>query len=139
MHTLIDLFESAVSRFPENTYLYERQGAVWAKASYSQVRDQIYTFAAGLLSLGAVPGDRIAILAEGRNSWIIGELGLLYVGCCSVPLSIKLSPSEAEFRLKHSGARKIIVSGAVGENNRYQGTPSGSGADHIDGSRFLRK
>lgn len=110
MHTLIDLFESAVSRFPENTYLYEKQGAVWTKASYSQVRDKIYTFAAGLLSLGAVPGDRIAILAEGRNSWIIGELGLLYVGCCSVPLSIKLSPSEAEFRLSHSGARKIIVS-----------------------------
>ncbi|HOP12809.1 MAG TPA: AMP-binding protein [Lentimicrobium sp.] len=110
MHTLIDLFESAVSRFPENTYLYEKQGAIWTKATYSQVRDKIYTFAAGLLSLGAVPGDRIAILAEGRNSWIIGELGLLYVGCCSVPLSIKLSSSEVEFRLKHSGARKIIVS-----------------------------
>ncbi len=110
MNSLIDLFESAVKQYPDNTYLYEKQDGKWTQTTYSQVRDKVYAFGAGLLSLGVNPGDRIAILAEGRNPWIISELGLLYIGACSVPLSIKLTPAEAEFRINHSGASRIIVS-----------------------------
>ena len=33
-------------------------------------------FAAGLISLGVQKGDKVALLSEGRNAWIIGELGI---------------------------------------------------------------
>jgi len=110
MDTLLDLLETAADRFPGNTYLYEKRGDEWTKTSYAGTREQVYAFGAGLLSLGVKPGDRIAILSEGKNSWIIGELGILSAGCCSVPLSIKLSPAEVEFRLSHSEARMALVS-----------------------------
>ena len=66
---------------------------------------------AGLVALGIERGDRVAILAEGCNNWIISELGLLYAGAVSVPLSIKLEEAnDLMFRLKHSDSKLIFVS-----------------------------
>ncbi|MCL1821951.1 MAG: AMP-binding protein, partial [Prolixibacteraceae bacterium] len=56
-------------------------------------------------------GDRIGLISEGCNAWIIGELGILYAGGINVPLSVKLDAgTELAFRLQHSGARMLIVS-----------------------------
>ena len=68
-------------------------------------------FGAGLVALGLQKGDRVGLIAEGRNAWIISELGILYAGGINVPLSIKLeSGNELKFRLAHSGCKMIIVS-----------------------------
>jgi long-chain acyl-CoA synthetase len=68
--------------------------------------------AAGLIKLGVQTGDKIALLSEGRNAWIIGELGILHTGAINVPLSIKLEESnDLIFRIKHSEAKYIMVSG----------------------------
>lgn len=110
MYTIIDLFESSVARFADNTYLHEKQGDIWTETTYRATREQVITFAAGMLNLGLEYGDRVALLSEGRNAWIISELGMLYTGACSVPLSIKLSTAELKFRIDHSGAKMIVVS-----------------------------
>jgi long-chain acyl-CoA synthetase len=52
------------------------------------------------------------LLSEGRNAWIIGELGVLHTGAINVPLSIKLEESnDLIFRLIHSETKYILVSG----------------------------
>jgi long-chain acyl-CoA synthetase len=52
------------------------------------------------------------LASEGRNKWMIGELGILYTGAVNVPLSIKLqSGSDLVFRIKHSDSRFVLVSG----------------------------
>ena len=54
----------------------------------------------------------MALLSEGRNLWIISELAMFYAGAINVPLSIKLEEAgDLLFRLDHSDARYIIVSG----------------------------
>jgi len=80
--------------------------------TYSETKQQAQILAAGLMKLGVEKGDRIALLSEGRNAWIIGELGILHAGAINVPLSIKLEESnDLIFRLKHSEAKYIMVSG----------------------------
>lgn len=110
MRTLIDLLDFAVENFPQNTYLHEKRDGNWGQLTYTQTHERVQQFGAGLLKLGVEFGDRIALLSEGRDNWIIAELGLLAAGCCSVPLSIKLSPAELAFRIHHSGAKIAIVS-----------------------------
>lgn len=110
MRTLIDLLDFAVDNYPQNTYLHEKRGDNWHQTTYAETRERVQQFGAGILKLGVELGDRIALLSEGRDSWIIAELGLLSAGCCSVPLSIKLTPSELLFRIQHSGAKIAIVS-----------------------------
>jgi long-chain acyl-CoA synthetase len=54
----------------------------------------------------------MALLSEGRNMWIIGELAMFYAGAINVPLSIKLEESnDLLFRLIHGDVKYIMVSG----------------------------
>lgn len=110
MNTLIDFFEDAVNKFGNNIYLWEKKEGSYKGTTYKKVKDEVLRVAAGLIAIGVLPGDRVAILSEGRNDWIIGELGILYAGACSVPLSVRLEKDEIKFRLQHSGARMIMVS-----------------------------
>ena len=109
--TLVDLFETSVSKFPGNTFLLEKIKDKWTETSYEETRNQVYRFGAGLVELGVEPKDNIALLSEGRNNWIIGELAMFYAGAINVPLSIKLEEkNDLLFRLQHSETKYIMVS-----------------------------
>lgn len=111
MRTLIELFEKSADKYPNNTLLMEVSDGKYQNVSYNEVRQMIHEFAAGLITLGVKKGDRIGLVAEGRIDWLVSELGMLYIGAINVPLSIKLDgKSELLFRLKHSGAKMVIVS-----------------------------
>jgi len=111
MKTIIELFETSVSKFPDNIYLWEKQNGKFEGTTYRQTHDFVFRFGAGLMALGLQKGDRVGLISEGRNAWIISELGILYAGGINVPLSVKLdSGSELKFRLAHSGSKMIIVS-----------------------------
>ncbi len=111
MKTIIELFEASVSKFPDNMFLWEKKEGRFQGTTYREVHRQVLQFAAGLQAIGIRKGDRLGLLAEGRNQWLISELGILYAGAINVPLSVKLDAGiELKFRLEHSGCRMIIVS-----------------------------
>ncbi|TNF44955.1 MAG: long-chain fatty acid--CoA ligase [Bacteroidetes bacterium] len=110
MKTIIELFETAVQKYPDNVYLWEKKDGEYEGTTYMQTRQQVLSLAAGLVELGFKKGDRAALVADGRNDWIISELGMLYAGGINVPLSIRLENNEIAFRINHSGAKYIFVS-----------------------------
>lgn len=110
MKSLIQFFEESVEKFSNNVYLWEKPNDKYEGTTYGEARKQVYEFAAGLISSGIKKGDRISLISEGRNNWVIGELGILYAGATNVPLSVKLNPDEIKFRINHSESRMILVS-----------------------------
>ncbi len=110
MKSIIQFFEESVEKFNNNVYLWEKTQDKYEGTTYGETRKQVYEFAAGLIVLGVKKGDRISLLSEGRNTWVIGELGVLYTGALNVPLSTKLNPDEIKFRLNHSESRMLLVS-----------------------------
>ncbi|MBQ2047250.1 MAG: AMP-binding protein, partial [Muribaculaceae bacterium] len=79
---------------------------------YAQVKNEVYRLGAGLQALGVKKGDTMALLSEGCNMWIIGELAMFYAGAINVPLSIKLEErNDLMFRLTHGDVKYIMVSG----------------------------
>ena len=107
---MIELFETAIKKYPNNVYLWEKTGGKYEGTTYKETREQVLNLAAGLIDIGFKKGERAALLADGRNDWIISELGILYAGGINVPLSIRLENNEVAFRLKHSGTKIIFVS-----------------------------
>ncbi len=92
--------------------MWEKRNGEYQSVSYEQIRKAAQEFAAGLIDLGVRKGDRIALMSEGRNDWVTAELGILYSGAVSVPLSVKLQVlEELSFRLAHSASSVAIVSG----------------------------
>ena len=109
--TLPELFERSVALYPHNTLLLEKQGDSYAPLTYAETRDAVHTFCAGLISLGVRAGDRIGLIAEGRNDWVISELAIFYAGAINVPLSVKLHEgADLQFRLAHAECRYVVVS-----------------------------
>lgn len=112
LRTLPSMLERSTAAFSDNILMWEKQNDTFTGTSYRDMRDLVHRFAAGLMGMGVQAGDRIALIAEGRNDWVMSEMGILYAGAINVPLSVKLNePSELKFRLAHSGTRIVIVSG----------------------------
>ena len=110
--TIIDLLNQSVEKYNNEPFLWEKTSTEFLPTTYLETKQQTHVLAAGLISIGVNKGDKIALLSEGRNAWIIGELGILHAGGINVPLSIKLEESnDLIFRLIHSEAKYILVSG----------------------------
>ena len=110
MKSLIQFFEESVEKYGSHVYLWEKPFEKYEGTTYEETKKQVYEFAAGLIKLGIKKGDRLSLISEGRNSWVIGELGVLYAGAINVPLSAKLNPLEIKFRINHSESTMIMTS-----------------------------
>ena len=111
--TIIDFVEKYVAKYSKNPFLWEKNLDTneWESTTYEQTLAEAKRIAAGLMALGVQKGEKISYLSEGRNMWVIGELGVLYAGAVNVPLSIKLEESnDLVFRVKHSDSKYIITS-----------------------------
>ena len=109
--TIIDLFEASVEKYGGKTFLLEKRHHKFEPTTYAETKELALEVGAGLASIGIRPKDKVAILAEGSNAWIISELGLFYAGAISVPLSVKLEESnDLLFRLRHAEVKALFVS-----------------------------
>ena len=111
--TIIDFVEKYVAKFSQNPFLWEKNldTNVWEPTTYEETLAKAKRIAAGLMALGVQKGEKISYLSEGRDLWVIGELGVLYAGAVNVPLSIKLEESnDLVFRVKHSDSKYVITS-----------------------------
>jgi len=110
--TIPQLFEESAARFPDNVMMWEKKEGAYKGSTYREMRQRVHEATAGLMDLGIQKGDRLALISEGRNDWVVMELAMLYAGAVNVPLSVKIEElSDLRFRLAHSGCRMAVVSG----------------------------
>jgi len=110
--TIITLLNESVTKYGELPYLYEARKATEYKAlTYREVQEQVIRFAAGLMALGIQAGERVSLISEGKNNWVLGELGILHAGAVCVPLSVKLeTEQDITFRINHSDSVMVLAS-----------------------------
>ncbi len=109
--TIIDLFEESVEKYASNTFLLEKSDGQFRPTTYKQAYEAALALGAGFTSLGLAPKEKVSILAEGCNNWILSELGIFYAGGISVPLSVKLEEgADILFRLRHAEVAMALVS-----------------------------
>ena len=111
--TIIDFAEKYVAQFSDRPFLWEKNLDTnqWEQTTYAETLAKAKRIAAGLMALGVQKGEKISYLSEGRDMWVIGELGVLYAGAVNVPLSIKLEEAnDLVFRVKHSDSKYVITS-----------------------------
>ena len=69
--TLIDLFEESVAKYGNNTFLLEKKTTKFEPTTYAEAHEQALAIGGGLMAMGIEPKERISILSEGCNDWII--------------------------------------------------------------------
>jgi long-chain acyl-CoA synthetase len=117
--TLFRLLRETAQSHPDSIFMTERHAAGWVGASFRQIAEESRRVAGFLLEAGLQRGDRVTLLAEGRNSWMAAELGIFFAGGISVPISVKIKEkSEIGFRVSHSQSRFAITSERYAEKIR---------------------
>ncbi len=108
--TVFSMLNKAVTKYANDPYLSSKDDKGWVRTSFREARLKSRQLAAAFLELGLIKDSKVAILSEAKSDWIIAEFAVLYGGGISVPLSIKLLPEEAPFRVNHSDASFFVIS-----------------------------
>ena len=67
--------------------------------SYSELHAEVGDFAAGLQELGVRRGDRVGLLADNRQEWLVADLAILGLGAADVPRGSDSTADEFRFIL----------------------------------------
>jgi fatty-acyl-CoA synthase len=79
------------------------------RLTYAQWDERASRLANGLLGLGLVPGDRVALLAYNCLEWMELYAALARAGLVAVPINFRLTPPEIGYIASHSEARAFIA------------------------------
>jgi acyl-CoA synthetase (AMP-forming)/AMP-acid ligase II len=76
--------------------------------TYAEFGERCERLAAGLLSEGIRPGDRVAYLSFNNHQLLEGYFGPPLVRAIAMPLNVRLQPAELTTILNHAGASMLV-------------------------------
>lgn len=132
--TIDSMVLDSTRRFRDHTAL-ERLDARGRRVgfTYGELGKRIDLVARGLRADGVRPGDRVAIMGANSPSWALGALSALAAGAVLVPVDQKATRHELARALEHSGATRLLVTGAAFE--RLEALPRVERVYFLDRSR----
>jgi fatty-acyl-CoA synthase len=100
-------FDKAAARWGERDALIVRhQNVRW---TYGELKARVDAFAAGLLALGLVPGDRIGIWSPNNSEWVITQFATAQAGLILVNINPAYRLSELDYALNKVGCKALIT------------------------------
>jgi len=110
--TAVAMWKGRVRETPQRTaFRFKRDGA-WAAMTWAEADAFAREVAAGLVSLGVAPGDRIALLSQTRVEWVLCDVAILLAGAVTVPIYPQSTAEQCEFIIRDAGAKLVIVEDA---------------------------
>src|SRR5712671_2961655 len=100
-------FDRIVERFGERDALIVRhQGLRW---SYRDLRQRVDAFAAGLIALGLLPGERIGIWSPNNSEWVVAQFATAKAGLILVNINPAYRVTELEYALNKASCAALIT------------------------------
>jgi len=107
---LVQMFFDQVDRYGNDRAMMEKRGGAYVDISWNEWADEVRQIAAGLLSRGVQPGDKMALLSENRPEWAFIDFGILSTGGADVPIYPTNRPPQIAYVVNNSEAAIIFVS-----------------------------
>jgi fatty-acyl-CoA synthase len=104
-------FDRTVARFPEREALVVRHQAV--RWTWAQFGERVDALAAGLLSIGLEPGDRIGIWAPNCAEWALTQFATAKAGLILVNINPAYRRSELEYALNKVECKALVLAPAL--------------------------
>lgn len=87
-----------------------------SRMTYQELRAAVARVATALCSEGVVVGDRVSVLLENVNEYVISYFAITSIGAIYVPLNWRLHPSEHVILMRNSEPKVAIISSAFAES-----------------------
>jgi len=67
--TIIDVLPHQIKNYPQEDAICAKENGIWRKYSSEECQNIIDKVSIGLLNVGIIPGDKIAIISSNRPEW----------------------------------------------------------------------
>ena len=85
------------------------EGERWISLTWQETKDKAFQLAAGLISLGVGPEDRVALASGTRMEWILADLAIMCAGAATTTIYPTTQHEDVAFILADSGSKVVIA------------------------------
>lgn len=116
--TIGQRLEQAARLWPEREALVVRhQNIRW---TYKELSERVESLAAGLLSLGLKPGDRLGIWSPNNSEWVLTQFASAMAGLILVTVNPAYKTVELRHALRKSGCKALVLAPGFKSNDYFQ-------------------
>ncbi len=113
IRTLAQMPADLLRQYPRPDLLQQCTADGLRPLSTEGMVERVRAIGLALADMGIEPGDRVAIVSETRQEWVLADLGIITARAITVPIYPTVSAQQARFILQDSGARGVFVSDVV--------------------------
>ncbi len=105
--TIGQFFDAACAKWASRPALVVRHQKV--RLTYAELQREVDRLAAGLLTLGLEPGDRIGIWSPNNSEWVVTQFATAKAGLILVNINPAYRVAELEYALNKVGCKALIL------------------------------
>jgi long-chain acyl-CoA synthetase len=107
--TLPQLIKNNSLKWPKVPAMCMKKLGIWQRYHWGEYFNKVKYFSLGMIGLGLVPGDVVAIIGDNEPEWFWGEFGVQAAGGIATGIFVDSVLSEVQHIANHSGARFALV------------------------------
>ena len=81
----------------------------WESATWQQVGERVCNIAAGLISLGIAPEDRVALASSTRYEWVLVDFAVMCAGAATTTVYPTTKAGDVAYIVANSGSRVVVA------------------------------
>ena len=103
------MFLDRVAATPHSEAFRYPQDHSWESVTWQQVGERVHQIAAGLISLGIAPEDRVALASSTRYEWVLADFAVMCAGAATTTVYPTTMASDVAYIVANSGSRVVIA------------------------------
>ncbi len=103
------MFLNRVAATPDAEAFRYPQDHTWESVTWQQVGDRVNNLAAGLISLGIAPEDRVALASATRYEWVLVDFAVMCAGAATTTVYPTTNATDVAYIVANSGSRVVVA------------------------------
>jgi long-chain acyl-CoA synthetase len=103
------MFFDRVAATPDAEAFRYPHGGGWESVTWHQVGDRVRHIAAGLISLGVAPEDRVALASSTRYEWVLVDFAVMCSGAATTTVYPTTIAGDVAYIVANSGSRVVVA------------------------------
>ena len=103
------MFVNRVAATPDAEAFRYPQDHTWESVTWQQVGERVGDLAAGLISLGIAPEDRVALASATRYEWVLVDFAIMCAGAATTTVYPTTNATDVAYIVANSGSRVVVA------------------------------
>ena len=103
------MFLDRVAASPHAEAFRYPQNGGWESVTWQQVGERVHRIAAGLISLGIQPENRVALASATRYEWVLVDFGVMCAGAATTTVYPTTIAADVAYIVANSGSRVVVA------------------------------